>query len=42
MASIAKAYAGMVADQQTSVRLSRLAEGAITATREAPVAWAGA
>ena len=29
MVSIAKAYAGMVADQQTSVRLSRLAQGAI-------------
>lgn len=33
MASIAKAYAGMVADQQTSVRLSRLAEGAINPGR---------
>lgn len=33
MASIAKAYAGLVADQQTSVRLSRLAEGAINPGR---------
>lgn len=33
MAKIAKSYAGMVADQQTSVRLSRLAEGAINPGR---------
>jgi len=33
MASIAKAYAGLVADQQTSVRLSRLAESAVNPGR---------
>lgn len=33
MASISKAYAGMVADQQTSVRLSRLADGAVNPGR---------
>ena len=33
MASISKSYAGMVADQQTSVRLSRLAEGPVTPGR---------
>lgn len=33
MAKIAKSYAGMVADQQTSVRLSRLAEGPINPGR---------
>ncbi len=33
MASISKAYAGFVADQQTSVRLSRLAEGAVNPGR---------
>ncbi len=33
MASMQKAYAGLVADQQTSVRLSRLAEGSVNPGR---------
>ena len=33
MSTIAKAYNGLIADQQTSVRLSRLAEGTISPGR---------